>query len=75
MQKPWKWKMYYEAALSELEVQDGKGDIRLYAAKNAIIDRLEDSLHARHPLSNAGRIEIENACRTLLLIRNHSRAA
>jgi hypothetical protein len=42
MEAPWKWKTYYAAALLEIEIQDGVGQQRLEAAKNAIADRLED---------------------------------
>ena len=69
MQGPWKWKPYYDEALSEFEVDDAKRHQRLQTAKNAIIDRLEDSLHGREPLSGAERVQIEDACRTLLLVR------
>jgi hypothetical protein len=75
MQEPWQWKVSYGRALAGLEGEDGKRDQRLQAAKNAIIDRLEDSLHGRQPLSSAERTQIEDACRTLLLFRKHSRAA
>jgi len=47
----------------------------MQAAKNAIVDRLEDSLHGRHPLSSAERVLIEEACRELLFLRSHQRAA
>jgi len=75
MQEPWQWKVFYGRALAEIEAVEGKQDQCLQAAKNAIIDRLEDSLHGRQPLSSAERVQIEDACRTLLLFRRYSRAA
>ena len=75
MQAAWKWKSFYEAALLEMEVPDGKQYQRLEVAKNAIVDRLEDSLHGREPLSSAERVQIEEACRTLLLVRERPSAA
>ena len=75
MQEAWQWKICYGRALVELDTEDGQRDQCLQAAKNAIIDRLEDSLHGRKPLSSAERVQIEDACRTLFLFREYSRAA
>jgi hypothetical protein len=71
----WKWKTYYAAALLEIEIQDGKRQQRFEAAKNAIADRLEDSLHGRLPLSSSERVQIEEACRTLVILRRYPNAA
>ena len=68
----WEWKSHYEAALREKD--DRRRYQRMQAAKNAIVDRLEDSLHGRQPLSSAERVQIEEACRELLLLRSHQRA-
>jgi hypothetical protein len=70
---PWEWKNRYLAALRGDD--DGRRPQRMQAAKNAIVDRLEDSLHGRQPLSSAERVQIEEACRELLLLRNHQRAS
>src|SRR5438045_1367117 len=67
------WKQSYDAALREKD--DGKRQQRMAAAKNAIVDRLEDSLHGRQPLSCSERVQIEQACRELLHSRNDRRAA
>lgn len=75
MKTSWKWKAYYDQALQEIGGDVGKRHECLQAAKNAIADRLEDSLHGREPLSNAERSQIQNACRTLLLLRDRLRAA
>jgi hypothetical protein len=75
VQRPLNWKMSYDAAMVEFELEDGKRQQRLQAAKNAIIDHLEDSLHGREPLGTAERAQIEDACRTLLLVREGFRAA
>lgn len=75
MKTSWKWKIYYDTVLQDIEVDDGNRHQRLQAAKNAIVDRLEDSLHGREPLTNAERVQIEDACRTLLLLRERPRAA
>jgi hypothetical protein len=69
----WEWKSHYDAALQEKD--DRRRHQRMQAAKSAIVDRLEDSLHGRQPLSSAERVEIEEACRELLLLRHHERAA
>ena len=74
MEGPWKWKTYYDAALSENEPDSGQRHQRIHPAKNAIADRLEDSLQGRQPLSSAERVQIEKVCRTLLLIRERPRA-
>jgi hypothetical protein len=73
MDRQWNWKTRYDAALREKD--DGRRQQRMQAAKNAIVDRLEDSLHGRQPLSSAERVQIEEACRELLLMRNHQLAA
>ena len=75
MKAPWKWKTCYDAALLEIEIDDGMRQMHLEAAKNAIADRLEDSLHGRHPLGSAERVQIEEACRMLLLLRGRQRVA
>jgi|KBSSwiStaDraftv2_1062776.scaffolds.fasta_scaffold267856_2 hypothetical protein len=75
MQEPWQWKIWYGRALVELDAEEGQREQCVQAARNAIIDRLEDSLHGRKPLSSAERAQIEDACRTLLLFREYSRAA
>lgn len=51
------------------------GTMRMQGVKNAIVGRLEDSLHGRQPLSSAERVRIEKACRELVLLRNHQKAA
>jgi len=68
----WEWKNRYDAALREED--DHRRSQRMQAAKNAIVDRLEDSLHGRQPLSSAERVQIEEACRELLLLRSRQRA-
>lgn len=73
MGMPWEWKARYEAALGERD--DRTRLERMKAAKAAIVDRLEDSLHGRQPLTSAERVQIEEACRRLLLFRTHARAA
>jgi len=73
MEAPWKWKSCYDAASLEIEIDDGKRQMRLEAAKNAIADRLEDSLHGRQPLGSTERVQIEEACRMLLLLRERQR--
>ncbi len=75
MAASWKWKTCYNIAFVEIEVEDGKRQQRLEAAKHAIVDRLEDSLQGREPLGSAERVQIEEACRNLLLLRDHQRAA
>lgn len=74
MEASWTWKTCYAAALLEFE-DEGKRHHYLQAAKNAIIDRLEDSLHGRQPLSSAERVQIEDACRRLLHVRERRNAA
>jgi hypothetical protein len=69
MTASWKWKAWYDTAFVEIEVEDGKRQERLEAAKHAIVDRLEDSLQGREPLNSAERVQIEEACRNLLLLR------
>ena len=73
METPWEWKARCDAALGERD--DRRRHERMKAAKNAIVDRLEDSLHGREPLTSVERVQIEEACRRLLLLRNHARAA
>lgn len=73
MEARWEWKSHYDSALSEKD--DHRRHQRMQTAKNAIVDRLEDSLHGRQPLSSAERIQLEEACRELLLLRSHQRAA
>lgn len=69
METRWDWKLRYDDALRE---KDGpRRHQRMEAAKNAIVDRLEDSLHGRQPLSSMERVQIEDACRNLLLLRKH----
>jgi hypothetical protein len=73
METRWEWKSRYDAALREKD--DRRRQQRMQSVKNAIVDRLEDSLHGRQPLSRAERVEIEEACRNFLLLRNHKRVA
>ena len=75
MEASWKWKTYYDAALLQIALDDGKRHELIQAAKNAIADRLEDTLHGREPLGSAERVQIEDGCRTLLLLRERPKAA
>lgn len=67
METRWEWKARYDAALGEND--GGRRQERMNAAKNAIVDRLEDSLHGREPLSSSERVHIEEACRKLRFLR------
>jgi hypothetical protein len=73
MEGRWEWKSRYDDALRETD--ELRRQQRVDAAKHAIVDRLEDSLHGREPLDSAERVQIEEACRELLLLRNQRRAA
>ena len=72
METRWEWKSHYDSALQEKD--DHRRHQRMQAAKNAIVDRLEDSLHGREPLTSAERVQIEEACRELLLLRSQRAA-
>ena len=53
------WQRRYENVLRE--VTPSKMKERIAAAENAIHDRLEDSLHGRHPLDSSERNAIHVA--------------
>jgi hypothetical protein len=53
------WQRRYENVLRE--VTPSKMEERIVAAENAIHDRLEDSLHGRHPLDSSERNAIHVA--------------
>jgi hypothetical protein len=57
--KEYRWQRQYADALRE--VATNKMEERIAAAENAIHDRLEDSLHGRHPLDSTERKAIHVA--------------
>jgi len=57
--KEYRWQRQYADALRE--VTPTKMEERIAAAENAIHDRLEDSLHGRHPLDSTERKAIHVA--------------